>query len=94
MINDFKVGDEVYFLLQDYAPKWGEECIRIIPQYIEIIKGKIVYINVDKDAVHVYSDGCESVCIFGYYYFHENVYKSKNEAIDALIKHLEGMKDE
>lgn len=93
-MNDFKVGDTVYFLLQDYGPKWGEDNIRIIPEYIEVIKATIVFMSEDKDTVHVYMDGCENVCSFGYVFFHERVYKSKNEAIDALIEHLRSMRDE
>lgn len=77
-MNDFKVGDEVW---------WFEEMWLGKPRPLDklIIRTSIIKNNwFGKCSIEgvdmLYSEDC--------------FYKSKNEAIDAMIKHLESMRDE
>lgn len=93
-MNEFKVGDEVWFFWT-YTSRsfWGEDENPVFPKNLEIEKGKIVYFNENKDTVHVYVDGCEgAICKFGCVFHMDYFFKSKQEAIEAMIKQLEKLK--
>lgn len=92
-MNNFKVGDEVWFFYTNYGRNcWGEEDTIIYPTQTEILSGKIVLINEDKDYVHIYVDKITTILDMGYTFFNEWVFKSKQEAIDAMLKQLEKLK--
>lgn len=94
-MSNFKVGDEVWFFWTTANRHfWTEFANSVFPKDLEIEKGKILYMNYDKDAVHVYVDGCaRAICQFGCI-FHENYFfKSKQEAINTMIERLQVLKD-
>lgn len=93
-MSDFKVGDEVYFF-------WTESGRHVLEGYGAAIypdsfcleQGVIVNINPDKDSVHVYVKDDAYIFNFGYCYIQDYIFKSKNKAIDAMIKRLEEMRE-
>lgn len=94
LMSEFKVGDDVWFFWTDcgkYA--WDEDTTIIYPDRLYIETGTIVEINPNKDFVNVYVKGHISVCQFGYNFVEKYLFKSKNDAIDAMIKEIQEFKD-
>ena len=88
-MENFKIGDEVWFFYTDAGRNtWHEEITMIYPHYIELCTGKIVNTNPDKDYVHVYVNGEQTLLEFGYVFFHTYVFKTKQDAIDKMIKSM------
>jgi hypothetical protein len=81
-MNDFKVGDEVFWIETGYFEKLS--CL----EDIEIDSGEITKVDDYLNEFNVSNDFEEFTTCKQSLYF-----KSKNEAIDALIKHLEGMRE-
>ncbi len=88
-MSDFKVGDTVYFMYSQYFRKWGEDDIIVYHDTLELLNGLVVKMCEDKDFTHVYVDGAESILIFSYFCFDDNVFKSKKDCIDAFKKRLD-----
>lgn len=94
-MNNFKVGDECWFFYTSYGVgRWHEDDTVIYPIETELISGKIVSINENKDTVHVYIAGDKTILDAGYTFFHEWYFKSKQEAIDAMTKRMQELKNE
>lgn len=93
-MNEFKIGDEVWFFSTSSGRyNWNDTTI-IYEEAVEIEQGTIVLVNADADYVHVYVPPMKHVCVFGYSFFDDYVYKTKNEAINAMIKKLESMRND
>ena len=85
-MSEFKVGDKVWFFFTTHGAKaWGEDETLVYPLDLEITFGKIVHW---KDEAHIYVDGCDVVVGIGTTFFSERVYRTKQEAIDAMIAHI------
>ena len=95
-MNDFKEGDEIWFFWTFRNSNfWGEDENTVFPKSLNIEKGNIVYINENKDTVHVYVRGCEGlVCKFGYCFLNEYIFKTKKDALDAMKKEIRRLEDE
>lgn len=79
-MSEFKEGDEVYFLIEEHG--WGSSPIFI--GNLNIRKEKITECHYDfLQCTHL--EGISHK---------DTLYKSKNEAIDAMIKRLESMRNE
>ncbi len=79
-MNDFKVGDEAWFLIEEHG--WGSspstiENMNIRKQTITEISGQ-----------YIWAENVE--CSF----LLQDAYPSKNSVIDAMIKQLEKSRDE
>lgn len=88
-MNEFKVGDEVWFFHTGYGMRsWGDNETLIYPSHLEINLGQLVYFNEKIDKAHIYVNGIENVAVLGTTFFSEWVFKTKQEAIDAMIAHI------
>ncbi len=93
-MNEFKIGDEAWMLYTNYGrSSWANTTI-IYPVETEIMQGTIVDINMKHDSVYIYISGETELVVIGYTYFEEWAFKSKSEAIDAMIARLEAMREE
>ena len=91
-MNEFKVNDEVWFFYTNYGRhRWGEEDTIIYPNKVELFHGKIVFINEDKDSIHIYIDNIRYVLDLGFCFFNDYVFRSKNEAIESMRKQLDDL---
>jgi hypothetical protein len=91
-LKTFVEGDEVWFFFTNYGSHcWGEEDTIIYPVNVEILTGKIVYINEDKDTIHVYVEGCRQVVNFGECYHRDYFFESKEKAINAMINYIQNL---
>lgn len=94
-MNDFKVGDEVWF----YFTETGRYVLEghgtgVFPEDLIIYNGSIVGIDETDEVYHVYIKGYSYIYAFIIYHTSGCIFKSKNEAINAMIKRLEEMRDE
>lgn len=89
-MGEFKEGDEVWFFWGYRTSKfWGENENGVFPRSLELEKGTIVYINENEDIVHVYVRGCEwGIARFGYTFIENYVFKTKQDAINAMTAQL------
>ncbi len=93
-MNEFKAGDECWLFYTNYGrTSWPESTI-IYPEKLEIIQGKIVDIEQNHDNVYVYVKGESQLISIGYTFFNDCVFKSKHEAIDAMVARLQELKEE
>ena len=93
-MNDFAVGDQVWFFWTDCGRySWGDDATIVHCKNLYIENGFITDINPKKDTVHVYVKGVLTICEFGYTFHHENLFKTKKEAIDSMTKRLQEMKE-
>ena len=77
---EFKIGDEVWFLIEEHG--WGSE------------PAMINNMNIRKQTVTEISDPYICVDKVEGAFFSQDAYLSKNAVIDAMIKQLEGSRDE
>lgn len=79
-MSDWKVGDKVFYFwhASDCSLVWSIEDFFIEEDEIT---------GFDRNGTPRFSDGYE-------FYTRHSIYKSKNEAIDAMIKHLEGFRND
>lgn len=90
-MSKFKIGDEVWFFYIDSNRCWGDNVAIIFPSKIEIVFGQIVYMNENRDCVHVYVEGVIDVVNFGYT-FHENYfYASHQDAHTGMTEALHNL---
>lgn len=84
----FKVDDLVWFYYTEFGMGcWGNATI-LFPKHTELAQGKIVYINADKDCVHVYMPGELEIVKFGYMFHEDYFFDSKQHAIDYMHQSL------
>lgn len=89
-MKNFKIGDNVWFFYTEFGKHtWHDEITMIYPHYVELFSGKIVNANSDKDYVHVYIDGEQTLVAFGYVYFDTYVFKTKQDAINKMIESMQ-----
>ncbi len=93
-MSDFKVGDKVWFFHTMYGRTCWHETTVIYPEHAEILQGKIVDINPKHDSVYIYLNGESTLVVMGYTFFEVHAFKSKSEAIDAMILRLEELTGE
>lgn len=94
-MSEFKVGDEVWFFYTNKdSDFWGDYDASIFPKNVELTNGKIVWASGRSDAVHVYVNEKEHVARFGYTFFDEYCFGTKQDAIDAMIKRLDELREE
>lgn len=77
-MNDFKVGDTVYWIDNPHQDP-RDDYLNL--DYIGILYGVILL--VDKNFYKIKTDNCTRIVIFN------NVYKSKQDCIDAFKKRLD-----
>tara|TARA_R110000868_G_scaffold90899_4_gene251960 strand:+ start:289 stop:576 length:288 start_codon:yes stop_codon:yes gene_type:complete len=88
-MKEFNIGDEVWFFSTDCGRYvFVTEGTGIFPKYFNIEHGTIVGMNSKKDYVHVYIEGQQDTCCFGYCFHNECFFDSKNAAIQAMVKRL------
>lgn len=78
-MNDLKIGDEVWFLIEEHG--WGSS-----PCMIENFNIR------SEKVVEVFSEHLQVTRVEGAFLL-EDAYKSKNDVINALINQLERMKE-
>ena len=93
-MNEFKVGDECWMFYTTYGRSCWDETTIIYPEHTEIMQGRIVDINPEHDSVYIYICGEPNMVVMGYTFFEDWVYKSKSQAIDAMISRLQAMRNE
>lgn len=92
---DFSVGQDVYFYKTEYGRNsWGYDATIVFPSTLKLLSGKIQKINENMDSVHIEVNGYQEPIIIGYIYFHEWVFKSKEEALQAMYKKLKEIRIE
>ena len=90
---DFSVGQTVYFFHTEYGRTcWGEDNTIVYPTELELLQGRICDINQNMDYVTIEVKGDSELIRIGYTYFHDWVFKSKEDAIDALLGKLNDMR--
>lgn len=86
---EFQLGQDVYFYYTEYGRNcWGENETVVYPTELELVKGKILKINQDMDYVQIEVRGSPEPVIISYTYFHDWVFKSKEDALQAMFKKL------
>lgn len=93
-MSDFKAGDDVWFFYTTYGKNASKYVTTIFPSETQIHKGFIVDILDKDDLVYIYMKDEKELITIGWPYFEEWVYKTKQEALDAMIKSLQDMKEE
>lgn len=92
---NIKIGDKVWFFYIGCGKYcWGDDTTVIYPSALEIQEGMIVYINEQKDCIHVYVEHETEICNFGYVFHRDYFFNSKQEAIEEMINRLEKLKNE
>src|SRR6267154_2233950 len=92
-MNEFKVGDECWMFYSNYgASAWAGSTV-IYPEHLEITQGKIVDIEENHVNVYIYVKGESQLISIGWTFFENWIFKSKSEAINAMIARLEELKD-
>lgn len=83
-------GDTVWFFYHARTKSfWGEYVNAIYPFQVQICRGVIVYECADEDKIHVYVDNEKEVAQFPYEDSANYFFKSKDEAISALVRGVE-----
>jgi hypothetical protein len=86
---EFSVGQTVFFYHTEYGRNsWDADNTIVYPTELEITSGKISKINQDMDYVQIEVSGYQEPVIIGYTYFHDWVFKNKEEALQAMYKKL------
>lgn len=62
------------------------------PNELELTEGKIVAINTTDDWMHIYVPGQIDIVCIVYEFSDEKIFKSNQEALDAMAKRLQDMK--
>ena len=93
-MSEFKVGDEVWFFYTTYGKSASKYVTTIFPSETEIHKGFIVDILENIDVVYIYMKEEKDLISIAWTYFEEWVYKTKQEAIDAMIQKMQDMQEE
>lgn len=89
-MENFKIGDDVWFFFTEFGQnRWYEEITIIYPQKVEFKTGKIINANANDDYVHVYVDGDQKLLCFGFTFFDTYVFKTKQEAINKMIESMQ-----
>ena len=88
MSEEFKVGDEVWFFFTVSGRKCWDEATVIFPGSMTLIKGKIVHTDPTEDFIHVYVEGELDIVKFGYNFFTEYFYSTKEKAIRAVNEQM------
>lgn len=86
--NRFNLNDECYFF---YINNNGEflalDDLLIIPQNIELLRGKIIYIDHKSDEMHIYIDGNNN--IIDYFSMKDDfLYKTREEALLSIKDYI------
>lgn len=90
-MSDFKEGDEVWFFWHHKTSEefWGSEKNCIFPKDLRLENAKIIYMDENQDAVHVYIRGdLWGLIKFGYTFKERYMFKTKQDAINAMIEQL------
>lgn len=90
-MSNFKFGDEVWFFCHDSDRCWGEGTTVIFPGRLEINSGIIVFMNEDRDYVHVYVKGVKEIVNFGFTFHEDYFYASCEDAIASMTHALQNL---
>jgi len=86
------IGDEVCFFYTCFGQKkWGDDDTIVCPNYLELLYGKIVSMNENKDYVHIYVEGVKEILSIPYCYFENYIFESVEKAIAAMTKQLQNL---
>jgi len=88
-MNDLKVGDECWIFYTNYGKSCWIESTVIYPEYLEITKAIIIDIEPKNDNVYLYVKGESQLISIGWTFFENWAFKSKQLALEAMMKRLQ-----
>lgn len=86
-------GDTVWFFQTEFGRQHPEAGTIVIPGHIRLIKGKIIHIHEMADKVRVYDEVSETLYDFGYTFGEESLFRTKEEALDCMLKNIKLIQD-
>jgi len=93
-MNIPKIGDKVWFFFTDLGRRaWHDDATLVYPNVLDITSGTVVFFKEFRDEIHLYIDGCNEIATIGIDYLDDEwVFCSKEEAINAMIRRLDGLR--
>ena len=91
-MSEFNIGDQVWFFWTECGRYvFKDHATGVFPKSLNIQNGVIVGASEKCDYVHVYLEGVQDTCCFGYCFCDDSFFKTKEEAIDAMRKQLDAL---